>query len=76
MEYARRILDDELDELFGQVPAIAVDGAKGVGKTTTAEQRVTGVVRLDSKAIRESIAAEPEQLSGTRPGRADRRRHG
>lgn len=64
MEYARRILDDELDELFGQVPAIAVDGAKGVGKTTTAEQRVTGVVRLDSKAIRESIAAEPEQVLG------------
>ncbi|MCG6568784.1 ATP-binding protein [Tessaracoccus sp. ZS01] len=64
MEYARRILDDELDELFGQVPAIAVDGPKGVGKTTTAEQRVAGVVRLDSRAIRESIAAEPEQVLG------------
>lgn len=64
MEYARRILDDELDELFGQVPAIAVDGPKGVGKTTTAEQRVVGVVRLDSKPIRESIAAEPEQVLG------------
>lgn len=64
MEYAHRILDDELDELFGQVPAIAIDGPKGVGKTTTAEQRVAGVVRLDSKAIRESIAAEPEQVLG------------
>ena len=64
MEYARRILDDELDELFGQVPAIAVDGPKGVGETTTAEQRVVGVVRLDSKPIRESIAAEPEQVLG------------
>lgn len=64
LEYARRILDDELDELFGQVPAIAIDGPKGVGKTTTAEQRVAAVVRLDSKAIRESIAAEPEQVLG------------
>lgn len=64
MEYARRILDDELDELFGQVPAIAIDGPKGVGKTTTAERRVAGVVRLDSKAVRESIAAEPEQVLG------------
>lgn len=68
MDYARRILDDELDELFPTVPAIAIDGPKGVGKTTTAEQRVRGQVRLDSKAARESIAAEPEQiLSRARP---------
>ena len=60
MEYVRRILDTELDELFDQVSAIAIDGPKGVGKTTTAEQRVASVVRLDSKAVRESIAAEPE----------------
>jgi predicted AAA+ superfamily ATPase len=55
-------LDEELDELFGQVAAIAIDGPKGVGKTTTAEQRVRAVVRLDSKAVRESISAEPEQV--------------
>ena len=68
MEYQRRILDDELDELFDQVAAIAIDGPKGVGKTTTAEQRVDGFVRLDSKSVRESIAAEPEQVLGrTRP---------
>lgn len=64
MEYVRRVLDDELDELFGQVSAIAIDGPKGVGKTTSAEQRVASVVRLDSKAVRESIAAEPEQVLG------------
>lgn len=62
MAYVRRILDDELDELFGQVAAIAIDGAKGVGKTTTAEQRVRTLLRLDSTAVRESIAAEPEQV--------------
>ena len=62
MVYVRRVLDDELDELFGQVAAIAIDGPKGVGKTTTAEQRVRAVVRLDTKAIRESISAEPEQV--------------
>lgn len=64
MEYVRRILDIELDELFGHVSAIAIDGPKGVGKTTTAAQRVTNVVRLDSKSERESIAAEPEQVLG------------
>ncbi len=62
MDYARRVLDLELDELFGEVPAIAIDGPKGVGKTTTAEQRVVAQVRLDSLAVRESIAAEPEQV--------------
>lgn len=62
MPYVRRVLDDELDQLFGQIAAIAIDGPKGVGKTTTAEQRVRAVVRLDSKAVRESISAEPEQV--------------
>ncbi len=60
--YLRRILDDELDELFGQLAAVAIDGPKGVGKTTTAEQRARATVRLDSRAVRESISAEPEQV--------------
>ena len=66
MVYARRILDDELDELFGQLPAIAIDGPKAVGKTTTAEQRVDGLLRLDARANRESIQADPE-LVRSRP---------
>ena len=48
MGYVRRVIDAELDELFGQVPAIAIDGPKGVGKTTTANQRVVGLAKLDS----------------------------
>lgn len=66
MEYLRRIIDNELDELFGQVPAIAVDGPKAVGKTTTAEQRVHGLLKLDSKANRESIQADPELVRARR----------
>lgn len=62
MTYVRRILDAELDELFRQVPAIALDGPKGVGKTTTAEQRAMGLAKLDSKSVRESIAADPELI--------------
>ena len=64
MPYLRRIVDTELDELFGQVPAIALDGPKGVGKTTTAEQRVLGLAKLDSKSVREAIAADPELVLG------------
>lgn len=60
MRYVRRVLDDELDELFGHVPAIAIDGPKGVGKTTTAEQRVRDTVRLDSPASRAPVTADPE----------------
>lgn len=60
MTYARRIVDRELDELFPEVAALALDGPKAVGKTTTAEQRVVGIARLDSKAVRTPIAADPE----------------
>lgn len=59
MGYIRRIVDDEL---FGQVPAIAIDGPKAVGKTTTAEQRVHGLLRLDSKANHEAVQADPTLL--------------
>lgn len=62
MKYVRRIIDHELDELFGQVPAIAIDGPKAVGKTTTAEQRVLGLLMLDSKANREAVHADPGLL--------------
>jgi len=37
--YERRIVDDELDELVNDLPAIALEGPKGVGKTRTALQR-------------------------------------
>lgn len=62
MEYIRRIIDDELDALFSHVPAIAIDGPKAVGKTTTAEQRVLGLLKLDSRANRTVIEADPELL--------------
>jgi predicted AAA+ superfamily ATPase len=68
VDYLRRIIDEELDQLFDEVPAIAIDGAKAIGKTTTAEQRVDGLLKLDSKANRESIEADPELVrSRVRP---------
>ncbi len=68
MRYVRRIIDRELDELFGQIPAIAIDGPKAVGKTTTAEQRVLSLLRLDSKANLEAMQADPGLLlKRTRP---------
>ena len=60
MEYQRRIIDDELDVLFPHVPAIAIDGPKAIGKTTTAEQHVDGLLRLDSRANRAVVEADPD----------------
>lgn len=62
MSYARRILDSELDDLFSDIAAISIDGAKGVGKTTTALERVEAIVRLDVRASRDVVMAEPEQV--------------
>ncbi|WP_448059198.1 ATP-binding protein [Cellulomonas hominis] len=68
MAYLRRIIDDELDDLFSQVPAIAIDGPKAVGKTTTAEQRARGMLKLDARINRTVIEADPEQIrSRARP---------
>ena len=39
--YLRRTVDELLDTFLPQAPAIALDGAKGVGKTGTALQRAT-----------------------------------
>ncbi|TQL62022.1 hypothetical protein FB461_1654 [Rarobacter faecitabidus] len=58
----RRTIDTELDELFPHVAAIAIDGPKGVGKSTTAEQRAREQVRLDTRAVQQVIAADPERI--------------
>ena len=59
--YLPRVADQELSELLPHVPAILIDGAKGVGKTATAEQRVATVIRLDDPAQRATVEAAPAQ---------------
>ncbi len=63
IDYRRRIIDDELDELFNGLPAIAVEGARGVGKTATALQRAKTVHRLDDPGVRRVIEADPSRLT-------------
>lgn len=62
MAYQGRVLDDELDVLLDALPAVAVDGAKAVGKTSTFERRAKSVIRLDSRQVREAAAADPESI--------------
>jgi uncharacterized protein len=59
MTYRERIIDAELDELLPALAAIAVEGAKGVGKTATAERRAKSVVRLDERGQRAIAEADP-----------------
>jgi len=60
MDYQPRVVDAELDALFSGLPAVSLEGAKGVGKTATAEQRATTIVALDSRGTRRTVDAEPE----------------
>ena len=65
MPYLRRVVDDELTP---SLPAIAIEGAKGVGKTETALQRAATVHRLDDPAQRAIAQAAPDRiLDGSRP---------
>ena len=61
--YRRRVIDDELDVLLADLPAISLDGAKGVGKTATALQRAATVFTLDDPDVLEIVSADPSRLA-------------
>jgi predicted AAA+ superfamily ATPase len=60
--YVSRVVDTELDELFPGLPAITLEGPKGVGKTATAQRRAGTTFALDDLAARELLAADPARL--------------
>ena len=61
--YLPRVLDAELDELMPALPAIAIEGAKAVGKTRTALQRAATIHRLTDPGERAVLEADPARLS-------------
>jgi len=65
--YQRRVLDDELDELMRGLPAIAIEGAKAVGKTATASQRATTIHQLDEPDERAIAEADLDRLLASPP---------
>lgn len=58
-DYLPRYLDDELKELLPELPAVAIDGPKGVGKTATATRYADDVLQLDYPDVRALIEADP-----------------
>lgn len=69
MDYLRRSIDRELDELLPVAPALAIGGPKGVGKTGTARRRADVTWFLDDPSQQE-IARADFALSSLPPGTA------
>ncbi len=66
-EYLRRAVDEELEELGRSLPAVAIVGARGVGKTVTASRRATTLHALDDPAQRSIAMADPARLLESEP---------
>lgn len=64
LAYQRRLVDDDLDELMPSLPAIAIEGPRGVGKTRTALERARSVHRLDDPEQYAIARAEPARILG------------
>ncbi|MGH3503161.1 MAG: ATP-binding protein [Nocardioidaceae bacterium] len=62
MPYRRRIIDDALDDLFPQLAAITIEGAKGVGKTATASQRASTILTLTDPEQSAVLAANLDHV--------------
>lgn len=60
--YRRRVVDSELDELIVGLPALVLEGAKGVGKTATASRRAETIHGLDDPVQRKIAIADPSRL--------------
>lgn len=67
MEYRERHVDIELDQLLTALPAIALEGPRGVGKTATAERRANSAFYLDKPGHRAIAEAEPESILASKP---------
>jgi len=65
--YLPRVVDEELDLLLPALSAVALDGAKGVGKTLTARRRARTVHDLDAPGAVEVFDADPRRLLDGEP---------
>lgn len=59
MSYFPRVVDSILDTWLPELPAISIEGAKGVGKTATARRRARSVFSLDDPGELEVLRGDP-----------------
>jgi predicted AAA+ superfamily ATPase len=67
MDYRRRIIDETLDEVFPDLAAIALEGAKGVGKTATASERATTILSLNDPNEHAALAGNLDLVTQVPP---------
>lgn len=66
-DYLRRIVDAELDELMRGVPALALEGPKGVGKTVSLRRKSSTVFSVDDPRQRALLEADPGRVERAAP---------
>lgn len=66
-EYQPRVIDHTLDHLMTDISAIAIEGAKGVGKTATASRRSTTILKMNDPAVRSRFAGNLNLLATQKP---------
>jgi predicted AAA+ superfamily ATPase len=67
VDYRRRILDDILDDAVADLAAIAIEGAKGVGKTATASRRARTILSLNDPRTRAAVASNYDLVAEVDP---------
>jgi predicted AAA+ superfamily ATPase len=58
--YLPRMIDDRVERLFRELPALMLTGPRAAGKTTTARRHARTVVRLDREAEAIAFRADPD----------------
>ena len=61
-DYIPRLVDQALDALLAELPAIMLTGPRGCGKTTTALRRASSVLRLDRPEQAAAFRAAPDAV--------------
>jgi len=62
VEYQKRLVDGQLDSMLEVLPAVCLEGAKGVGKTATGRQRAATVFSLDIPETAQIAEGNPNEL--------------
>ena len=67
VEHQQRVVDQELHDLLGQLPAISIEGPRAVGKTWTADRLANTVWALDDPETLAEVRADPRLLTQGEP---------
>lgn len=57
-----RVIDSLLSRVLANLPLVMIDGARGVGKTTTAQQHAATAFNLQDAEVLASVRDDPKQL--------------